>query len=239
VSFLVIPAIDVADGRLARAAGGEIVPVEAFGGDPLRAAETFLAAGATWVHVVDLDLAERGDPANLGVVAALAALGARVQASGAVSSGVDVERLLEAGADRVVLGSAALATPAATADLLSRFGDALAAGIEADGPTIRPRGRAGGELPLWETLAWLGEHHVRRFLLTEVGRVGGLGGPDLDGIWALATHTGKPVIAAGGIRDAGDLGAIAGLGGSVEGAVVGRALYEGRLDLASAVASFA
>lgn len=239
MSFLVIPAIDVAGGRLARPTGAGIEPVEAFDGDPLRAAEAFLVAGAAWIHVVDLDLAERGEPENLDVVAAVAALGASVQASGGVTSGDEVDRLRAAGAARVVLGSSALADRKATVELVARSGDALAVGIEADGPTIRPRARGASALPLWDTLEWLAEQRVQRFVLTEVGRVGALAGPDLDGIWALATHTGTPVIAAGGIRDVDDLRAIASLGGSVEGAVVGRALYDGRLDLATAVASVA
>jgi phosphoribosylformimino-5-aminoimidazole carboxamide ribotide isomerase len=86
-------------------------------------------------------------------------------------------------------------------------------------------------------LQWLIRLDVRRFLFTEVGRVGELGGPDLDGIWALARHTGGPVLASGGIRDLEDLKAVAKLGAGVEGAVVGRALYEGGLDLAAAIAA--
>jgi phosphoribosylformimino-5-aminoimidazole carboxamide ribonucleotide (ProFAR) isomerase len=107
-------------------------------------------------------------------------------------------------------------------------------GIEAEGATIRPRGR-GAELPLWETLVWLVEAGVSRYVFTDVGRSGTLSGPDLDGVWALATHTGAPVIASGGIRSLDDLRAVAGLGGSVEGAIVGRALYEG-LDVRDALA---
>jgi len=107
-------------------------------------------------------------------------------------------------------------------------------GIEADGPTIRPRGATGRELALWDTLLWLASLDVARYVFTEVGRVGELAGPDLDGIWALATHTERPVLAAGGIRSVDDVRAVAALGGTVEGAIVGRALHEG-LDLAEAL----
>jgi phosphoribosylformimino-5-aminoimidazole carboxamide ribotide isomerase len=154
-----------------------------------------------------------------------------------VTSGSQVDALLSAGAARVVLGSAALGYRDATRDLVTRMGDRLVVAIEAEGPTIRPRGRGGHELPLWDTLQWLAELDVERFLFVEVGRVGEMGGPDLDGIWALATHTGRRVLASGGIRDLEDLRAIAALGPSVEGAVVGRALYEGGLDLAAAIAA--
>ena len=80
---------------------------------------------------------------------------------------------------------------------------------------------------MWDTLRWLTTLAVPRFVFTEVGRVATLGGPDLDGVWALATHTGRPVLASGGVCSLEDLRALAGLGGTVEGAIVGRALYEG------------
>jgi phosphoribosylformimino-5-aminoimidazole carboxamide ribonucleotide (ProFAR) isomerase len=233
VSFEVIPAIDVSGGRLVRIAPEGPVPVEAFGGDPLAAARSFVEAGAVRLHVVDVDLAISGVPGALELVRAIAALGVSVQASGGVRSGPEASALLDAGASRVVLSSAALAFREMTEELLGLLGEDLVIGIEADGPTIRPRGRAP-ELALWDTLVWLGELDVRRYLLTEVGRVGNLQGPDLDGIWALATHTGRPVVASGGVRSVEDLRAIAALGGTVEGAVVGRALYEG-LDAAAAL----
>jgi phosphoribosylformimino-5-aminoimidazole carboxamide ribonucleotide (ProFAR) isomerase len=168
----------------------------------------------------------------------VADLGLQVQASGGVSSLEQVEALRASGATRVVLGSAALGDRDATAEIVSSTGGALVVAVEADGPAIRPRG-GGPELPLWETLQWLAGLQVPRLLFVEVGRVGRLQGPDLDGIWALATHTTRPVIASGGIRDLEDLRAIAALGPAVEGAVVGRSLYEGALDLAQAIAALA
>jgi phosphoribosylformimino-5-aminoimidazole carboxamide ribonucleotide (ProFAR) isomerase len=160
------------------------------------------------------------------VVAVVAKLGVPVQASGGVGEASQVSALLDAGASRVVLGSAALAFRGATEKMLVMFGEDLVVGIEADGPTLMPRG-GGRELPLWDTLVWLGEMEVSRYLFTEVGRVGSLEGPDLDRIWALATHTARPVLASGGVRSVEDLRAVAGLGEPVEGAVVGLALYEG------------
>lgn len=234
--FEVIPAIDVAAGRLARITDAGAEQIAAFGGDPIAAARAFTEAGARWLHVVDLDLARTGRPENLPVVRQVSGLGARVQASGGVRTVGEVEAFLEAGASRVVLGSGALAEPEAVPGFLERYGDRLVVAIEAEGTTIRPRG-GGVELALWETLEWLAGLPVARFLFVEVGRVGGMQGPDLDGIWALALHTGRPVLASGGIRDLDDLRAIAGLGPSVEGAIVGRALYEGDLDLAEALAA--
>ena len=233
MSFEVIPAIDVSEGRLVRMTDEGTIPLDAHGGVPGAAAAAFVASGATRLHFVDVDIARTGLPAHLGVLREIATLGVPVQASGGVTSAEQIDALLSAGADRVVLGSGALASRDAAERSIASFGDRLCVGIEASGPTIRPRG-AGSELPLWDTLLWLGELDVARYLFTEVARVGELGGPDLDGIWALATHTGKPVVASGGIRSIEDLTAVAGLGGSVEGAVVGRALHEG-LDLADAL----
>jgi phosphoribosylformimino-5-aminoimidazole carboxamide ribonucleotide (ProFAR) isomerase len=234
MTFEVIPAIDVAKGRLVRMAGAQVVPIDAFEGDPAAAAATFVRAGATRLHVVDVDLALTAEPGALDALRAVAGLGVPVQAGGGVRSPAQVEQLLAAGADRVVLGSGALAYREATERLIASMGDRLCVGIEAEGATIRPRGR-GAELPLWDTLVWLGEAGVSRYVYTDVGRSGALSGPDLDGAWALATHTGAPVIASGGIRSLEDLRAVAALGGGVEGAIVGRALYEG-LDVREALA---
>lgn len=236
--FEVIPAIDVADGVLTRVTGRGSVRVEAFGGDPIAAAQRFVTAGARWIHLVDLDLARTGRLRNLDAVRAVAGLGALVQASGGVTKRSHAEALLEAGASRVVLGSGALGARLEAEALIGELGGSLVVGIEADGPRIVPRGREMTPLPLWDTLRWLAGLDVRRFLFTEVGRVGELGGPDLDGVWALAAHTGRPVIASGGVRGLEDLTALAGLGPGVEGAVVGRALQDGVLDLAEAISTF-
>jgi phosphoribosylformimino-5-aminoimidazole carboxamide ribonucleotide (ProFAR) isomerase len=236
VGFQVIPAVDVSGGRLARAGPSGIVRVEAFAGDPAEAARAFVAAGASWVHVVDLELALTGVAANLGVVRAIAELGVGVQASGGVSSAAEVEAALEAGASRVVLGSAALADRDAIGALIARFGTSLVVGIETDGRRIRPRRRGSEELPLWGTVEWLSRLPVARFLHTALDRVGRLEGPDVDGVLALARSTGRPVLASGGIRGIDDLVSLAALGGAVEGAVVGRALYEG-LDLRDVLAA--
>lgn len=235
MTFEIVPAIDVSGGRLVRMSGSGVEPVDAFGGDPVGAAEAYVAAGASRLHVVDVDLAVSHEIRNLAVVARIAATNVPVQASGGITDGAQVDTFLEAGADRVVLGSAALAAPGNVRLAVGSHGDRVLVAIEADGAVIRPRG-GGGDLPMWETLQWLSELSVPRFLFTEVGRVSTLEGPDLDGVWALATHTGRPVLASGGIRGIEDLRALAALGGSVEGAIVGRALHEG-LDLREAMAA--
>jgi phosphoribosylformimino-5-aminoimidazole carboxamide ribonucleotide (ProFAR) isomerase len=230
VTFEIIPAIDIARGRLVRLSGGEVEPIQPDGGNPVAAAARFVDAGATRLHVVDVDLATTGAPANLEHLASIAALGVPVQGSGGVTTRGHVDAFIDAGAERVVLGSAAFANRTAAEELIETCGDRLCVGIEADGSTIRPR-NTDHDLALWDTLQWLEGLDVARFVFTDVRRDSA--GPDLDGVWALAMHTGKPVLASGGVRSIDDLRAIASLGGTVEGAIVGRALHE-RLDLAEA-----
>ncbi len=235
--FEVIPALDVAGGRLVSVTSSTTTPVEAFGGDPVAAARAFVEAGGSRLHLVDVDLARSGEIGNAEIVRAVSELGVPVQASGGVRSADQVDALLARGAERVVLGSAALAARDEAEELVRTFGDRLVVGIEADGPTVRPRG-TDAELPLWDLLVWLARVEVQRYLFTEVGRVGGLEGPDLDGMWAFAEYSAVPIVVAGGIRGVEDVRSVAALGGRIEGVVIGRALYEG-LDLADALAAVA
>ncbi len=233
----VIPALDVAGGRLVHILGNGEVAAASFGADPLTAATAFLDAGATRLHVVDVDLARSGEVGNADVLGAVCGLGVPVQASGGVRTAEQVDALLARGSERVVLGSAALHDRDGAGAIVRRFGDRLVVGIEADGDTVRPRG-TDLELPLRDLLVWLAGLEVRRYLFTEVGRAGGLEGPDLDAIGAFAESSPVPVVVAGGIRGVDDLRAVSELGGRIEGAVIGRALYEG-LDLRAAIAAVA
>jgi phosphoribosylformimino-5-aminoimidazole carboxamide ribotide isomerase len=221
MSFEVIPALDVAGGRLVRIDRSGAIPVEAFESDPLTAARAFVRAGATRLHLVDVDLARSGEVENLPTLRAVCQLGVPVQASGGVCSRAHVEGLLSAGDE---------------AEVLSReFGERLVVGIEVDGPVVKPRG-SDVELALVDLREWLARIEVCRYLFTEVGRVGALEGPDLDGIWAFAEYSAVPVLLAGGIRGVDDVRAVAALGGRIEGVVIGRALYEG-LGLEEALAA--
>lgn len=236
MTFDLIPAIDLAGGRLSRMGDDGAIPVEAFGGDPIAAAEAFVRAGARWLHVVDMDLALSGNALNINVVMSIrrAALfaGARIQASGGVSRREDIEYLLDVGADRVVLGSRALADPELVTDLVTSLGERIAVGLELEGDRVRSRGLDAVDLPLSDTLAWLAETPVARFVVTAISRVGGLGGPDLAMLGAVA-ELGRPFIVAGGIASTDDLRSVREAG--AEGAIVGRAAMDGGLDLAAAM----
>jgi phosphoribosylformimino-5-aminoimidazole carboxamide ribonucleotide (ProFAR) isomerase len=230
--FEVIPAIDVADGRLARYTPLGPKPVAAFGGDPVAAARACVESGARWVHVVDMDLAFQRGARNLDVIRAIASLGASVQASGGIRTASEAHDVLDAGAHRVVLGSSALRDETAALDVIGLLSGRLIAGIDVEEGRIRSRGADPVDLPLAETLGWLVAGGAQAFLVTAVSRVGTLEGPDVS-VVKRVVRAGRPVLAAGGVTTIEDLRAVR-LAGAT-GAVVGRAAMEGSLDLAAAL----
>jgi phosphoribosylformimino-5-aminoimidazole carboxamide ribotide isomerase len=232
--FEVIPAIDVKGGALTHLTPDGLMRIHAFGGDPVAAAAATVEAGATRLHVVDMDLAFEGEARNLDVLSAIASLRVYVQAAGGVRTADEVEMLLAAGADRVVLGSAGLADEAGATDLLKAEGERVLIGIEVgDDGEIRSRGRDPVELTLMETLGWLIAAGAPAFLVTAVARVGSSIGPDVTSVRRVV-RAGRPVLAAGGVRSIEDLRALRAAGAA--GAVVGRAALEGDLDLTTAIA---
>jgi phosphoribosylformimino-5-aminoimidazole carboxamide ribotide isomerase len=230
--FEVLPAIDVKNGALAHLSPSGLISIDAFGGDPVAAAAAMVEAGATWRHVVDMDLAFEGEPRNVDVLSAIASLPVHVQAGGGVRTPREVDSLLSAGAARVVLGSAALADGSRTRALLETEASRLIVGVEVGGGgEIRSRGRDPVDLPLVETLGWLVAAGAQAFLVTAVARVGSSIGPDVEAVRRVV-GAGRPVLAAGGVRSIDDLRDLRAAGAS--GAVVGRAALEGTLDLAEA-----
>ena len=231
--FEVIPAIDVSDGALSALTPAGLRPVEVFEGDPLAAAEAAVTAGARWLHVVDMDLALRGEARNLDVMAEIASLPVAVQAAGGVRDAEEIRALFEAGATRVVLGSACLADEQRATALLSAEGPRLVVGIEMEAGRIRSRGRDPVDLPLLETLGWLVSAGATSLLVTSVDKVGQRSGPDLE-LVKRVVRAGRPVVAAGGIASVEDLRAVRAAG--AVGAVVGSAALDGSLDLSAAIA---
>jgi phosphoribosylformimino-5-aminoimidazole carboxamide ribotide isomerase len=229
--MLVIPAIDIAAGRVVRLVQGDRARRQVYGDDPVAWARRFQALGAAWLHVVDLDGAFEGRPVQLALVRAIASLGIAVQVGGGFRTAASIAAGLDAGAARVVVGTAARVLAGA----LGAFGDRVAValdvragGLAVDGwRRVEPRGAAS-------LAAELRRQGVRRFIYTAVERDGMLAGPDLAGLAAVVRRAGAPVIAAGGIAGPEDLEAVAATG--VEGVIVGRALYEGRLALDEALA---
>jgi 1-(5-phosphoribosyl)-5-[(5-phosphoribosylamino)methylideneamino] imidazole-4-carboxamide isomerase/N-(5'phosphoribosyl)anthranilate isomerase len=236
-----LPAVDLLDGQAARLLQGVAGSQTAYG-DPVEAATGFAAEGARWLHVVDLDAAFGRGPRNreqLGrIVAAVAPV--RVEASGGVRTPADLHALLDLGAARVVIGTAALEGPEWVAEACASHGEAVAVGLDARGRTLQARGwtTSGGDL--FEVLHRLEAAGCRRFVHTEVARDGMLAGPAIDRLGEVLAATSRPVIASGGVSSLDDLRALATLEpDGLEGAIVGKALYAGRLTVAGAIATLA
>jgi phosphoribosyl isomerase A len=239
MTLTLLPAVDLLDGQAARLVQGAMGTQTAYG-DPVRAAAAFAEQGAAWLHVVDLDAAFGRGPRNrqqlARVVKAVAPV--KVEASGGVRTPADLDALLELGAARVVIGTAALEDPAWVLGACRRHAEAVAVGLDARGRVLQARGWTSGGGDLFETLARLDAAGCRRFVYTEVARDGMLTGPALASLAEVLAATDRPVIASGGVSSLEDLRALAPLAArGLEGVIVGKALYAGRFTVAEALAT--
>jgi phosphoribosylformimino-5-aminoimidazole carboxamide ribotide isomerase len=229
------PAIDVCAGRVVRLTQGDYQAATVYEDDPVAVARSFVDAGATWIHVVDLDAARSGSPVNRPVVAAIAAAvtgRAAVQTGGGVRSVADAEELANAGVTRVVMGSSAVREPqlvAAAAKVVP-----VAVGLDHRNGELAVHGwTEGSGISLDAALDWYPD--ASAFVITDITRDGMLAGPDIDGLAATARRAAAPVIASGGVATLDDIAAVAALPG-VGGVITGKALYEGRFTVAEALA---
>jgi phosphoribosylformimino-5-aminoimidazole carboxamide ribotide isomerase len=234
------PAIDLLDGRAVRLYQGDYDRETVYNDDPVAQAVEFALAGARWIHVVDLDAARTGTPRNRDVIAAIAAaVDVPIQTGGGVRDEAAADALFDAGVARVVLGTAALENPALVAALASRF--PVAVGLDARGREVAVRGwEHGSGRDLLDVARGFADVGVEALIVTEIGRDGTLGGPDLDGLGEVLDATELPVIASGGVGTLDDLRALDELrsaGRRLSGAIVGRALYEGAFTLVEALGS--
>jgi phosphoribosylformimino-5-aminoimidazole carboxamide ribotide isomerase len=240
VTFTLFPAIDVRAGRAVRLRQGDFAAETIYDDRPVSVARAFALAGAEWIHVVDLDAARTGEPANLAVVEAIAsAVHCRVQAGGGVRSAAAARALLLAGATRVVIGTAAVENPALVEELSGSKPGSVAVGLDARGRQVAVRGwTEGSGHDLLELAKRFGATGVAALIVTEIGRDGTMEGPSLDQLRDVLSETDVPVIASGGVGSLGDLTALAELeaaGRRLGGTIVGRALYEGRFTLGEAL----
>jgi len=246
-----LPAIDLRAGAAVRLTQGDFAR-EARYGDPAALAARYIAGGARWIHVVDLDAARTGVPherAALGEIVRLAtAASVRVQAGGGIRREEIAEELLESGVARVVLGTAALEDPALASRCARRWPGRVAVGLDyrigedGEAEALAQGWLAGSGRKLRDLLAlWEGEP-IGAVVATAVARDGMLSGPDLSGLEALLAATALPVVASGGVSTPGDLADLARLrvaGRRVAGAIVGKALVEGRFDVEEGLAACA
>lgn len=235
--FEVIPAVDVLEGRAVRLHEGSRERIAIEGGDPVHLAETFAREGARRLHLVDLDGAFTGTPTPtlLGRIAAVAAH-VPIQVGGGYRSIAAIEEALASGADRVMVGTAAL-SPAFLSEAAGRFGEHLVVAVDArDGRVSIEGWTRAADVSARELADRCSAVGVRRLLVTGTRRDGSLAGPDLD-LLATVLPSRLPVLAAGGIATLDDLRAVRDLG--CEGAVVGSALWKGVFTLADAIAAVA
>ena len=231
----VIPAIDLRGGRCVRLVQGDYARETVFSDDPVATAGRWAAEGATRLHVVDLDGARGGTPANADAVRrVIDAVELPVQVAGGVRDLDAVARWLEAGAARVVLGTAAVRDPALAVEAARRHGEAVVVSVDARDGLVAVEGwEETTEQRADELLASLAGQGVPRFIYTDVARDGTLTEPDYEAVAALVRSIEAPLIAAGGVAEVAHLVRLAEAG--VEGAIVGRALYDGRVSLPEAL----
>jgi phosphoribosylformimino-5-aminoimidazole carboxamide ribotide isomerase/phosphoribosylanthranilate isomerase len=234
--LVLLPAVDVADGKAVRLTQGEAGSETSYG-DPVDAAAEWKAAGAEWIHLVDLDAAfGRGDNRSLLKKVIREVDGVSIELSGGIRDDASLEHALEAGATRVNLGTAALENPEWAASAIGRYGEAIAVGLDVRGTTLAARGwtREGGDL--WEVLDRLEDAGCARYVVTDVTKDGTLRGPNLELLRQVLDRTERPVVASGGISDLDDIAALRELVPlGLEGAIVGKALYAGAFTLPEAL----
>lgn len=235
------PAVDILDGKAVRLTRGHFEERKVYGEDPLAAAAAFVQAGATHLHVVDLDGARSGEPANLEHLRRIAGeLGLPVQYGGGLRSAQSIERALAAGAERVILGTAAFAAPQLLRDALAQHGpERVLVSIDVRGGLVATDGweRTRAEDAGAAARALL-QSGVRTLVYTDVDRDGMLEGPDVDGLVELARTPEVSLLYSGGVAELSDLERLAGLGlANLTGVIVGKALYENRFTVAQAQAA--
>lgn len=235
------PAIDLRGGKCVRLLKGDFDAETVYDDDPVQVAREFAAAGAEWIHVVDLDAARTGSAANLDVIAAIcAAVHCSVQSGGGVRDEEAAAALLDAGVARVVVGTAAVEQPALVDRLCAEHPGRIAVGLDARGRAVAVRGWVEGSGADLVELAGRFEHAgVAALIVTEIGRDGTMEGPDLEQLSAVLAVSAIPLIASGGVGTLDDLRALARLrvnGRELEGAIAGRAIYERRFGVVEAAA---
>ena len=234
--MIILPAIDIKDGQCGRLCQGDFATAEKVAEDALETAQRFAQAGAQWLHTVDLDGAVEGRPVNKTLLEQIVRqTPLKVEVGGGIRSMDTIAAYLDLGVSRVILGSAALKDPALVAEAIEFYGsDAIAVGIDAKNGLVSAQGwLADSQMPYLELAKRMSEIGVETIIFTDISRDGTLSGPNLEQLAALQQAVGGQIIASGGIRDLADIEALRQAG--LYGAICGKSLYKGTLDLAQAI----
>ena len=232
----ILPAIDVKEGSAIRLVQGELDKQSKYG-DPLEIATEFVAAGASWIHLVDLDAAF-GLGNNFEVLASvIKSVDIKIELSGGIRDDESLERALSTGCSRINLGTAALEQEEWTESVIKKHGDKIAVGLDVRGRELSARGwtKSGGDL--FEAITRLDKAGCARYVLTDITRDGTLTGPNLELLKEVTSFTKTPIVASGGISSLTDVKALTQLTNQgVEGVIIGKALYAGAFTLAQVLA---
>lgn len=238
--MILYPAIDIRDGKAVRLMQGDYERETAYEDDPVVAAQRWAEGGALWLHVVDLDGALAGEPVNLDQLARIVdAVEIPVQYGGGLRDSSRVEQAIEAGAERVILGTAAVRDPDAAAAIAAAHGDRVVAAVDARAGRVAAEGWTEPEgIGPAELAGQLSERGIQRFIYTPVEVDGTMEGPDVESLREVAEATDGELIYSGGVGSLDDLRALVALEvDNLGGVIVGRALYEGRFTVAEARAA--
>jgi len=239
MSLIVFPAIDLKAGQVVRLAEGDMARATVYGDDPVAQAMAFADQGAGYLHVVDLDGAFAGRGVNAEAVAAIvSAFPGHVQVGGGIRTMASAERWFDAGVSRIVIGTAALTDPQFVRDAAEAFPGGIVVGVDARDGFVATQGWADvSDVAVIDMARRFEDAGVAALLFTDVGRDGLLTGCNVQATVDLARATDIPVIASGGVAGIGDIRMLAiHAKDGIEGVITGRALYDGRLDLATALA---
>jgi phosphoribosylformimino-5-aminoimidazole carboxamide ribotide isomerase len=233
--MIILPAIDIKDGQCVRLYQGDYALVSTYDADPIKVAQRWQSAGASWLHVVDLDGAAAGQPINKELIRRMRAnTSLHIELGGGMRSLKHIEQMLDAGIDRVILGTVAITDRALLEEALARWGERIAVGLDARNGQVAISGwRETSQVQATSLATELGEIGVQRFIYTDITRDGALKGPNLDALREIQQVISCSLIASGGVSSIDDLRSIAALG--IEGAIVGKALYTGDVDLTTAI----
>ncbi len=237
--MILFPAIDLIGGRCVRLQQGRFEDATTYGDDPVAMARRWADAGAEWLHVVDLDGAKTGAPAQHDTVAAIAqAVAIPVELGGGIRTLEHIQAALDAGVTRVTLGSVAVAQPDLAREAFARFGERVILGLDArDGQVATHGWQNVSRMDAFAFARTMAAAGARRIAFTDIGRDGMLTGVNLEATQRLAEAVAIPVIASGGVATLDDLRHLRRLGGrGVEGVIIGKALYAGAFTLEDALA---